>query len=103
VDRRSVRSALHVFIRIRGWSCTDRSSSRGPLHAHPAALRPPQSEERSDQIEAAGVTCGPRRPKVPVMGSQAHGGHPAAASRPGTLTYKFITTRSSKHCLESSC
>ena len=27
------------------------------------------------------------------MGSQAHGGHPAAASRPGTLTYKFITTK----------
>jgi hypothetical protein len=50
------------------------------------------SEERSDQIEAAGVTCGPRRPKVPVMGSQAHAGHPAAASRPGTVSYKFITT-----------
>jgi len=26
------------------------------------------------------------------MGSQAHGGHPAAASRPGTVSYKFITT-----------
>jgi hypothetical protein len=82
-----------VFIRIRGWSCTDRSSSRGPLHALPAALRPPQSEERSDQIRGTGVTRGPRRPKGPVMGSQAHGGHPAAASRPGTPTYKFITTR----------
>ena len=81
-----------LFIRIRGWSCTDRSSSRGPLHALPAALRPPQSEERSDQIRGTGVTRGPRRPKVPVMGSQAHGGHPAAASRPGTLTYKFTTT-----------
>ena len=59
----------------------NRSSSRGPLHALPAALRPPQSEERSDQIRGTGVTRGPRRPKVPVMGSQAHGGHPAAASR----------------------
>ena len=82
-----------LFIRIRGRSCIDRSSSRGPLHARPAALRPPQSEERSDQIRGTGATCGPRRPKGPVMGSQAHGGHPAAASRPGTLTYKFITTR----------
>jgi len=40
-----------------------------------------------------GATRGPRRPKGPVMGSQAHGGRPAAASRPGTLTCKFITTR----------
>ena len=56
------------------------------------ALCPPQSEERSDQIRGTGATRGPRRPKVPVMGSQARGGHPAAASRPGTLTYKFITT-----------
>ena len=30
------------------------------------------------------------------MGSQAQGGHPAAASRPGTLTYKFITTQRRK-------
>ena len=76
-----------VFIWIRGRSCIDRSSSRGPLHARPAALCPPQSEERSDQIRGTGATRGPRRRKVPVMGSQAHGGHPAAASRPGTLTY----------------
>ena len=82
-----------VFIWIRGRSCIDRSSSRGPLHARPAALCPPQSEERSDQIRGTGATRGPRRRKVPVMGSQAHGGHPAAASRPGTLSYKFITTR----------
>jgi hypothetical protein len=82
-----------VFIWIRGRSCIDRSSSRGPLHARPAALRPPQSEERSDQIRGTGVTCGPRRPKGSVMGSQAHGGHPAAASRLGTVSYKFITTK----------
>ena len=82
-----------VFIWIRGRSCIDRSSSRGPLHARPAALCPPQSEERSDQIRGTGATRGPRRRKVPVMGSQAHGGHPAAASRPGTLSYKFITTK----------
>ena len=30
-----------VFIRIWGESCTDRSSSRGPLVARPAALSPP--------------------------------------------------------------
>ena len=86
-----------VFIRIRARSC-DRSSSRAPRHAHPAALRPPQSEERSDQIRGTGVTCGPRRPKGPVMGSQAHGGHPAAASRPGTLTYKFIRSGFADSC-----
>ena len=67
--------------------CLVRITGRRKFHPNlPAA-------PRSDQIEAGGVTCGPRRPKVPVMGSQAHGGHSAAASRPGTLTYKFITTQ----------
>lgn len=82
-----------VSIRIRARSCIDRSCSRDPLHARPAALRPPQSEERSDQIRGTGATRGPRRRKGPVMGSQAYGGHPAAASRPGIVSYKFITTR----------
>ena len=64
-----------------------------PVTRTPAALRPPQGEERSDQIEAAGTTCGPRRPKGLVVGSQAHGGSPAAASRPRTPSYKFTTTK----------
>ena len=50
-----------------------------PFTRPPRRSARPQSEERSDQIRGTGVTRGPRRPKVPVMGSQAHGGHPAAA------------------------
>ena len=59
----------------------DRSSSRAPRHAHPAALRPPQSEERSDQIEAVGATCGPSRPKRLVVVTQGQGCRPATGSR----------------------
>ena len=36
-----------VFIRIWGESCTDRSSSRGPLVARPAALSPPRCATNS--------------------------------------------------------
>ena len=82
-----------VFIRIRSRSCIDRSSSRVPRHAHPAALCPPQGEERSDQIKAAGATRDPRRPKWSVVNSQGHGDHPAAASRRRTPSYKFTSTR----------
>ena len=67
--------------------------AEAPVTRTPAALRPPQCEERSDQIGGAGATRGPRRPKRLVMGSQGHGNNPAAASRPRTLTYKFTTTR----------
>ena len=82
-----------VFIRIRARSCIDRPSSRAPRHAHPAALRPPQGEERSDQLKAAGATRGPNRPKRLVAGSQGHGSRPAAASRPRTLSKKFTSTK----------
>ena len=74
------RRVKAVFIRIRARSCTDRSSSRAPRHAHPAALRPPQSEERSDQIEAVGATCGPSRPKRLLVVTQGHRG---VAQTPG--------------------
>ena len=36
-----------VFVRIWGESCTDRSSSRGPLVARPAALSPPRCATNS--------------------------------------------------------
>ena len=81
-----------VFIRIRARSCTDRSSSRAPRHAHPAALRPPQSEERSDQIEAVGATCGPSRPKRLVVVTQGQGCRPATGSRHRAPSYKFTST-----------
>ena len=64
-----------------------------PVTRTPAALRPPQGEERSDQIKAAGATRDPRRPKRLVAGSRGHGGRPAAASRPRTLSKKFTTTQ----------
>ena len=52
----------------------------------------------SDQPARSGArtreaTCGPRRPKVLVMGTQGHGEHPAAASRRRTLGTKYRTTR----------
>ena len=81
-----------VFIRIRARSCTDRSSSRAPRHAHPAALRPPQSEARSGQIEAVGATCGPSRPKWLVVATRSQGGRPATGSRRRTPSYKFTST-----------
>ena len=80
-----------VFIRIRARSC-DRSSSRAPRHAHPAALRPPQSEARSGQIEAVGATCGPSRPKWLVVATRSQGGRPATGSRRRTPSYKFTST-----------
>ena len=64
-----------------------------PVTRTPAALCPPQGEERSDQIKATGTTCGPRRPKRLVVGGRAHGGRPAAASRRRTPSYKFTSTR----------
>ena len=67
--------------------------AEAPLLCAPAAVSPPQCEERSDQIGGTGVTCGPRRPKRLVMGSQGHGDNPAAASRRRTPSYKYTTTR----------
>ena len=68
--------------------------AEAPLLCAPAAVSPPQCEERSDQIGGTGVTCGPRRPKRLVMGSQGHGDNPAAASRRRTPSYKFMSTTS---------
>ena len=66
--------------------------AEAPLLCAPAAVSPPQCEERSDQIGGTGVTCGPRRPKRLVMGSQGHGDNPAAASRRRTPSYKYTST-----------
>ena len=65
--------------------------AEAPLLCAPAAVSPPQCEERSDQIGGTGVTCGPRRPKRLVMGSQGHGDNPAAASRRRTPSYKYTS------------
>ena len=68
-----------VFIRIRARSCIDLPPRQAFLVSHPAALCPPHRGERSDQIEAAGATRDPRRPKRLVVGSQGHSDRPAAA------------------------
>ena len=57
-----------VFIRIRSQSCTDRSSSRGPLVAHPAALSPPPCATKSRPRALRAVLADPNalwwRPSV---------------------------------------
>ena len=55
IDSRLVTA---VFIRIWTWSCIDRSSSRGPLLVHPAALCPPHHKSASATREERPASCG---------------------------------------------
>ena len=54
--------------------------SRSPFFVRPAALCPPQSEERlRPDREGTGTTREPRRAKGPVIGNLGHGDRPAVA------------------------